>query len=126
MQSIVANSMSFGLNLSNNFGSNELQNKNNQELKKDWLKKHYDDQYTRDKQVNNSAVGIMGITGLLCLLGHFIMKEQKYKSELLFAGLGLGAGSLVSYIFKPQKEKYDSQVQIELNKEVVDENSGNK
>lgn len=89
----------------------------NQFSKKDWLQKHYDNQYIVNKKANNNILMINGLCAMASLITGFI--SEKYRKSSFFAAGAFALGTLVTYLFRPQKEKYDAQVQIELNKEAT-------
>jgi len=122
----INTTISFKTNPNNNLVLTEMQNGNGQKIQKDFLQKHYNNLYVRDQKVNNSAVGIFSVVSLLCFIGSIVAKKQEYKSDLLFSSAGCALSAAVTYLFRPKKEKYDAQVQIDLNNEVADANISNK
>lgn len=124
----MINQINNTIRFQNNSNSNYIKGKNadNQKFKEDWLKKRYNDQYLIDKKANNTSVKIWALGSLSLAAGSFLAKEQRGKNEWLFSALLCTIASLGCYIFKPQKEKYDAQVQIELNKEVANANNSSK
>jgi len=97
------------------FGNSENSKENAQNVdnyKKDFLQKHYNEQYKKDLKNYNigSVIGlIMGLT--------FLVEElvRKNKIGAIIAGITLAACTPLHFIFKPKKEKYDGKIQIELN-----------
>jgi len=91
--------------------------------KKDFLQKHYNEQYKKDLKNYNigSVVGlIIGLTFLVEELG------RKNKIGAIVAGIALAACTPLHFIFKPKKEKYDDQLQIELNNSTQNVSAQNK
>jgi len=87
------------------------------------LQDKYEKQFQKDSS-NSKTITLLTAMGSITsiLMGLFEKKDIRDKKVSFIGGALLGAGALVSYLCRPQKAKYDAQVDIDLKKGNINEN----
>ncbi len=98
--------------------------KNIERIKRDLLQRKSNEKFQNDVKYNKVETYFFGGAGAIATIATMFMEE--HKKEMGFNAIVLWLLAATAFIFKPQKEKYDAQVEIDLKKEMENDNTSNK